>query len=219
LYAPKTLAVAATFAATLSTAAAQPPTPKWGGATEFFVTVTINCPADSPSPEFDTWEFDYFYSANHGDLYHHKEMNGDEICGSASNILKVGEPCNVLNSNTDGRSYVWSPGDAEKCCAFPMHLGMIKPDWLEASNATYAGDVAFDDGEGTFDHWVAEGAYTNNYACLQDGSEAPVRFWENKAEGPTGLKQWDFQLDTYRVEAQDKKLFTPPQNCRRICRK
>ena len=86
-------------------------------------------PADSES--HSEWEFDYFYDEIFGaELYRHGDGQGDEICQGAVDEAKE---CWVLNA-ADGKAYVRGI-EAGTCCKYPMHLGMIKSDWLINSNA------------------------------------------------------------------------------------
>ena len=166
----------------------------------------MTCPADAPSPEFAIWDFKYHYSVNHGDLYYHGEGNGDEIC--AVTLFETGEACNVLNRNVDGKAYIFSPNDSSKCCKYPVHLGALLPDWLERAGAKFAG-VDLVNGVDA-NHWQAEGAYTNNYWSSVEEGDLPVRFNETKTGDAGGLKQWDFELGTYKVGEVDEALFEIP---------
>ena len=104
--------------------------------------------------------------------------------------------------------------DSLRCCVYPVHLGMLLPDWMERSSATYNGTYAINDE--VSDVWQAEGQYTNYYAATADASNRPVRFWEHKKEGYEGLKQWDFDLGSYAV-AVDEERFLIPEGCTEKC--
>jgi hypothetical protein len=173
-------------------------------------------PADSKT--HPTWSFDYFYnSILGGELYKHAEGQGDEICHS---VTEAGE-CWVLN-HPNGKAYI-TDVSAGTCCTFPQHLGMILPDWMINSNATYGGVQTISGQES--DVWVCDGQYTNNYACTTDSANRPVRFWEYKGDigDETALKQWDFMQDSWCDGADggcfDDAVFDAPEECNRLCRK
>jgi len=184
--------------------------PIWGGALQWSSTVHMTNPADSKTNP--TWTFDYFYDAVLGaELYKHYKGQGDEVCKKMKGSKNV--ECWVLNA-ADGNTYV--TGVEEKtCCKYPMHLGMILPDWLQNSNATYAGSQEFDwDGDSVeADEWVCDGQYTNHYVDTAEG-ERPVRFYEHKGED---LKQWDFVEDSYIQGKPEEGLFEVPEGCKRLC--
>jgi len=198
------------IASSLDTAAAAPPL--WGGSDKWSSTVDMTNPADSKT--HPSWKFNYYYDSRIGaELYHHGVGQGDEICHAVTD----GGECHVLN-HPDGHAYI-TDVSADKCCKFYMHLGAILPDWLERSNATYAGEQEINGVDARV--WIAGGQYTNNYGCTGEGDE-PIRFWEYKGEvgDEMALKQWDFVQDSYCAGDDcfdNDEMFAKPPNCERIC--
>ena len=92
----------------------------------------MTCPADNK--DYPIWTFDYYYDSYlGGELYKHGKGQGDEVCTS----VPEGSECSVLN-HPNGLTYITDVA-AGTCCIYPMHLGMIRSDWLIRSNATYSG--------------------------------------------------------------------------------
>jgi hypothetical protein len=182
-----------------------PAAPLWGGATaQWQVEVNMTAPADSLARPH--WRFAYFYDAELGaELYRHGPGNGDEVCIPAP----AGAPCEVLDGR-ENRTYVsWGEDSQCSCCIFEMAIGIIRRDWLARSGAKREGRRRIR-GVDT-DVWSAQGQYKNYYAATRDPSQRPVRFWEYKG---ALLKQWDFDLDTFRAGAPAAGTLDPRPCCR-----
>ncbi|GMH94105.1 hypothetical protein TL16_g12808 [Triparma laevis f. inornata] len=187
------------------------PPPLWGGSQQWSSTVKMTNPADSKDhPE---WTFDYFYDEVLGaDLYKHYDGQGDEVCKKVKGTKNI--ECWVLNAN-NGHSYVRGIEEGT-CCIYPMHLGMVKSDWLVEDGAVYNGTktAGYGKDQVVVDEWLAEGAYTNHYWDTADGEDRPVRFYEFKGED---LKQWDFIAESFKEGAPGDELFDIPEDCNSLC--
>jgi len=183
------------------------PPPAWGGYPQWRSTVHMENPADDPTRPL--WIFNYTYDAAGADLYNHGAGNGDETCKWAD--VTPGEACSVLSA-LDKKTYVWS--ETSPCCELHISLFNVRPfirsDWLARDHATYNGTAVVSGVQ--CDVWVAKGAYTNHYACTNDGNDRPVRFWEHKGDK---LKAWNFTAyerftDEHPLPADALK---PPAQC------
>ncbi|GMI03435.1 hypothetical protein TrVE_jg5914 [Triparma verrucosa] len=188
-----------------------PPPPLWGGALQWSSLVNFSDPGDSPLPD-PTWQFTYHYdSINSSEIYLHGPNNGDMVCINTAHY-PPGDPCNVLTSS-DGRTYITHIPSGE-CCISPHHYGMLNPDWLINSNATYNGTDNIN-GVDSYE-WACMGSVNgiNNYASTTSEGREPVAFWE---EHKGAEKRWDFILDSYVVGAPDPGVFEVPEGCVKYC--
>ena len=193
--------------------AADPNTPRWGGnSTLMRFEVNVNMTDISDSPDHPKWRFNYFYDANQGAaVYHHLEGQDDEVCRSGK--ITQGTPCAVIFAN-NGRAYLNS---TEKCCKLGgilEHYGAVRSTWLY-TESKYIGNTTVNGV--VVDEWFKQGSSDNHYYVTPDQYQRPVRYMEHKNNI---LKQWDFNLETYKTEnLVDASFFDPPTGagCDTLC--
>eukprot|EP01062_Namystynia_karyoxenos_P038519 TRINITY_DN27950_c0_g2_i7.p3 TRINITY_DN27950_c0_g2~~TRINITY_DN27950_c0_g2_i7.p3 ORF type:complete len:180 (+),score=71.71 TRINITY_DN27950_c0_g2_i7:807-1346(+) len=177
----------------------------WGGAKQF--SVEVNMTDVSDAPEHPQWRFRYFYNADlHASRYEHLGEQWDEVCGPS----RTGKPCTVIFASSPHATYLVND---EGCCKHPSMLynaGAVRSDWL-ATDATYQGNTTVRGYPVT--EWLKYGASDNHYYSTK-GQSLPVRYMEHKN---SKLKQWDFDLATYKAGPQPASLFEPPAGCTSTC--
>eukprot|EP01065_Artemidia_motanka_P026075 TRINITY_DN3099_c0_g1_i5.p1 TRINITY_DN3099_c0_g1~~TRINITY_DN3099_c0_g1_i5.p1 ORF type:complete len:486 (+),score=171.41 TRINITY_DN3099_c0_g1_i5:62-1519(+) len=179
--------------------------PKWGGATQFKVEVNMTDVSDSP--DHPSWRFNYFYNSDlRASRYEHLGQQHDEVCGKS----RSGKPCTVIYGSNPHQYYLVND---DGCCIGPSYQnqGTVKTDWL-ATDTTFVGNSTV---RGyNVSEWLKYGASDNHYYATADDRRLPVRYMEHK-NGK--LKQWDFDLSTYKAEPQPASLFAQPDGCTRKC--
>eukprot|EP01061_Rhynchopus_euleeides_P045883 TRINITY_DN846_c0_g1_i11.p2 TRINITY_DN846_c0_g1~~TRINITY_DN846_c0_g1_i11.p2 ORF type:complete len:397 (+),score=156.38 TRINITY_DN846_c0_g1_i11:54-1193(+) len=187
--------------------AAEPPIPRWGGNNETLAfQVKVNMTDISDSPDHPRWQFDYYYNATQGvSVYDHLAGQDDEVCRVS---VKQGEPCRILFAN-NGNCYIKSE---KKCCHYAaLKWGAVRSEWL-FTESSYSG--ATNVSGYAVDEWFKQGASDNHYYATANAAQLPVRYMEHK-NGK--LKQWDFDLSTYKTETLASDFFDVPSDCWMPC--
>ena len=179
--------------------------PLWGGVPKFSVMVNLT----NPNPVSD-WMFAYYHDSNLGaERYEHYPPQYDEMCTD----LPYGsnQQCNVIFA-TNGWSYLQFP-KVDYCCKCENTFGAVRGDWL-VQNSTFAGYQMVNNQK--CEHWTKRGQYLNHYYCTADSKRVPIMFNELWGQPPT-LKQWDFIVDTYKIDSFERSLIDPPPKCENLC--
>eukprot|EP01064_Diplonema_japonicum_P012761 TRINITY_DN2012_c1_g1_i2.p1 TRINITY_DN2012_c1_g1~~TRINITY_DN2012_c1_g1_i2.p1 ORF type:complete len:387 (+),score=112.28 TRINITY_DN2012_c1_g1_i2:65-1162(+) len=182
--------------------------PRWGGNNQTRqYSVLVNMTDISDSPAHPTWQFKYYYDDEvKASRYEHLAGQDDEVCRGATPTLK---PCTVIFA-TNGFTYVQS--ESICCIRNRGSWGAVKSNWLQNGGGTYVGRTTV---RGyTVDEWFKQGASDNHYYAMANDFRTPVRYMEHK-NGK--LKQWDFNVPTWKPGPQASSLFTPPENCDKSC--
>eukprot|EP01065_Artemidia_motanka_P026076 TRINITY_DN3099_c0_g1_i6.p2 TRINITY_DN3099_c0_g1~~TRINITY_DN3099_c0_g1_i6.p2 ORF type:complete len:392 (+),score=147.75 TRINITY_DN3099_c0_g1_i6:78-1178(+) len=175
--------------------------PVWGGATQYSVEVNMT---DVPNP---SWRFRYYYNSDlRASRYEHLGDQHDSTCGKS----RAGKPCTVIYGYNPHRAYIQNE---DGCCiglSFE-HAGAVRTDWL-ATGTSFVGNSTV---RGyNVSEWLKYGHADNHYYATADDRHLPVRFMEH---WNGNLKQWDFDLSTYKAEPQNASLFAQPDGCTRHC--
>eukprot|EP01138_Halocafeteria_seosinensis_P002897 gb/GECG01002959.1/.p1 GENE.gb/GECG01002959.1/~~gb/GECG01002959.1/.p1 ORF type:complete len:224 (+),score=15.34 gb/GECG01002959.1/:1-672(+) len=131
----------------------------------------------------------------------------DRYCGL---VISKDTPCTHLV--VDGVRYLNFPQENYccKCCTDKGGCGVLKPNWIEASNGTYQGRSYVDGHE--VDGWKIKGLQ-DNYWYQTTSNGAPVQL----VQEPDATR--DFDVSSYSVGSLPDHIFDVPAGCDEKCSK
>lgn len=178
-----------------------PPTPVWPSA----FSVSFNESTLSPLPHHTTGY--YYYDAAHGRARTDRANGaGDRYCGT---VVSQATACQhiVVNSTR----YLVFPQIQKccECCTAAKGCGIVAPDWIVQSNATYQGQAKNKHGV-LCDKWLVKGLQNNYYYQTVNGGVIAELVQEPNDDQI-------FEPSTYRVAAQPDSLFELPSYCSGKC--
>lgn len=169
-----------------------------------------------------TWYYDFDNGFARMDR---NDGSNDRFCSNGNNLMtrkgkQVGSKsnaafCSLLNR--DGWRYILQPMQLRccKCCNVSSGCGILKPDWLVSSKATFNSTVSnFTNGAwtGPANIFQTQGVVQENFYVERASDHVPLQIYE----APAPFVQYDlldFDPKTFQAGSQDKSLFEFPFYC------